>query len=227
MTVAGIRSTAPRQTGMKSLAGGLAFVCLVLFLLAIEQKQAVAAWTAIREQAVPAAGRLADWAGRLPSGDADGLTGLKAAHADDANPLAAAPTAAGLTGEFAPADEVTRAALGGATFAGAIVRFDTGDSFRTSPLRIAAGRESFVFGQTFADRLKAPPGAQIELRRIIPVTRGETMKPSALCGGGTPDLIALLHRRDRVDLMLFRAPARPGPDAPVASLCGVWSLKAR
>ena len=227
MTVAGIRSTAPRQTGLKGLAGALAFLCLVLFLLAVEQKQAVGAWAAIRDDAAPAAGRVADWAGRLVSGDGDGITGLKAALADDGNPLVAAPTDAVLAGEFGPADEAARAALGGATFAGAMVRFDTGDSFRTSPLRIAAGREPFVFGQTFADRLEAPADAQIELRRIIPVTRSEPVKPSALCGGETPGVIALLHRRDRVDLMLFRAPARLGPDAPVATLCGGWRLKAR
>lgn len=227
MTVAEVRSTAPRQTGLKSLAGALAFLCLVLFLLAIEQKQAVAAWAAIRDDAAPAAGRVADWAGQLASGEGDGITGLKAALADDGNPLVAASTDAVLAGEFGPADETARAALGGATFAGAVVRFDTGDSLRTSPLRIAAGRDHFVFGQTFADRLEAPADAQIELRRIIPVSRGEPVKPSALCGGETPGLIALLHRRDRVDLMLFRAPGRLGPDAPVATLCGAWRLRAR
>ena len=216
MTAAELR-TAPRQTGLKGLAGGLALPCLVLFLLAIEQKQAVQAWQAIRDDAAPAAGRVADWAGRLPSGEADGLTGLKAATPSDAV----------LTGEFGPADEATRVALGGATFAGAMVRFDTGDSFRTSPLRIAAGREHFVFGQTFADRLDASADAQIELRRIIPVTRGEPVRPSALCGGEAPGLMAMLHGRDRVDLMLFRVPARLGPDAPVATLCGAWRLKAR
>ncbi|MBP8062308.1 MAG: hypothetical protein KAY29_00410 [Brevundimonas sp.] len=227
MTVAGIRSTAPRQTGLKSLAGALAFLCLVLFLLAIERKQAVAAWAAVRDEAAPAAGRVADWAGRLASGEGDGLTGLKSAIADDGNPRVAAATDAVLAGEFGPADETARAALGGATFAGAEVRFDTGDSLRTSPLRIAAGRDHFVFGQTFADRLDAPADAQIELRRIIPVSRGEPVKPSALCGGETPGVIALLHRRDRVDLMLFRAPGRLGPDAPVAALCGAWRLRAR
>jgi len=227
MTVADFRNTAPRQTGMKGLAGVLAFLCLVLFLLAIEQKQAVQAWQAVRDEGVPAAGRLFDWAGRLPSGEADGIAGLKAAIADNDDPLAAASADAVLTGEFGPADETARAALGGATFAGAMVRFDTGDSFRSTPLRIAAGREHFVFGQTFADRLDAPADAQIELRRIVPLARGEPVKPSALCGGETPELMAVLHRRDRLDLMLFRAGARPGPDAPVASLCGVWSFRAR
>jgi hypothetical protein len=227
MTVAEVRSTAPRQTGLRSLAGGLAFLCLVLFLLAIEQKQAVAAWEAVRDEAAPAARRVTDWAGRLASGDAEGLTGLKAAIADDGNPRVAASGDAVLAGAFGPVDDVARAALGGATFAGAAIRFETGESFRTTPLRIAAGREHFVFGQTFADRLEAPADAQIELRRIIPASRGEPVKPSPLCGGDTPGLVALLHRRDRVDLMLFRAGARPGPDAPVAALCGAWRLKAR
>ncbi len=227
MTVAEIRSSSPRRTGLKGLAGALALLCLPLFLLAVEQKQVVAAWKVLRDDAVPAAGRVADWAGRLPSGDADGLSGLKAALADDGDPMVASATDAVLAGEFGPADETARLALGGATFTGAMVRFDTGDGFRTSPLRIAAGREHFVFGQTFADRLEAPADAQIELRRIIPVSRGEPVRPSALCQGGTPGLIALLHRRDRVEVMLFRAPGRLGPDAPVAALCGVWRFRAR
>ena len=83
MTVAGIRSTAPRQTGLKGLAGALGFLCLVLFLLAIEQKQAVAAWAAIRDDAAPAARRVADWAGQLVSGEGEILADLiVAAHAD-------------------------------------------------------------------------------------------------------------------------------------------------
>ncbi|MEY4554983.1 MAG: hypothetical protein RL093_102, partial [Pseudomonadota bacterium] len=122
MTAAGIRSTAPRQTGLRSLVGALAFLCLVLLLLAIEQKQAVAAWAAIRDDAAPAVGRIAHWAGRLVSGEGDGITGLKAAIADDGNPLVAASTDTVLAGEFGPADEAARAALGGATFAGAVLR---------------------------------------------------------------------------------------------------------
>ena len=227
MTAADLRRTVPRQSGLKGLAGGLTFLCLVLFLLAIEQKHAVAAWRTVRDDAAPAAQRVADWAGQLGSGEANGVTGLKDAITDADNPLAAARTDGVLSGEFGPADEATRAALGGATFAGALVRFEMGESFRTAPLRIAAGREHFVFGQTFADRLEASADAQIELRRIVPATRGAPVEASPLCGGERPGLIALLHRRDRVDLMLFRDPARLGPDAPVATLCGVWSFRAR
>lgn len=224
------RNTAPRQSGLKGLAGVLAVVCLVLFLMAVEQRHAVAAWQTIRNDAIPAATRLGDWAGGLLSGEAEGLEGLKGLQAALAAPddaIAAAPADAVLAGSFDPADEVTRAALGDATFAGAVVRFDTGESFRTSPFRIAAGREHFVSGQTFAQRLEAPADAQIELRRIVPMAPGAPVKASPLCGGDTPGLIALLHRRDRVDLMLFRAPARLGPDAPVATLCGSWSFRAR
>ncbi|MDI6625561.1 MAG: hypothetical protein QME55_12585, partial [Brevundimonas sp.] len=61
-------ATAPSQSAMKRLAGALAFVCMVLFLLAIEQKHAVAAWETVRDEAGPAARRVADWAGGLPSG---------------------------------------------------------------------------------------------------------------------------------------------------------------
>ena len=57
---AAFHSRAPRQTAMKGLASALTLVCMVLFLLAIEQKQAVAAWATVRDEAAPAAGRVAD-----------------------------------------------------------------------------------------------------------------------------------------------------------------------
>lgn len=219
--------TAPRQTGMKSLAGGLAFLCLVLFLLAIEQKQAVEAWRELREDAIPAAGRVAGWAVRGLSGEAADMDGLKQAFVGDDGPLAADETNAVLTGEFGPADVETRETTGGASVLGAVVRFESGDSFVTMPLRIAAGRDRYTFGQTFADRMGAADDAQIELRRIVPASRTEPVSPSALCGGRTPGVIALLHRRDRVDLMLFRARALVGPDAPPDALCGHWRFSAR
>lgn len=212
---------------MKRLAAGLAVLCLVLFLLAIEQKHAVAAWETVRDEGAPAARRLAGEARRWASGETESLEAFAAAVTDDDEVEAADATDAVLAGEFGPEDEAARAALGGVTFAGAVVRFDTGETLRTAPLRIAMGRESFAAGQTFADRLAAADDAQVELRRILPATRGQAVRPSALCGGDAPARIALLHRGDRVDLMLFRAPGRPGGEAPKESLCGVWRLRAR
>ena len=221
-------ATLPRQTGLKRLAGGLAFVCLVLFLLAIDNRQAVGAWRAVRDDVAPTAGqmaaRVADWAGRVPSGASDGLTGLKAAVQTEPRTATAAPTDVILTGEFQPADDATREATGSVAFVGAEVRFETGEVFRTRPLRIAAGREAFVAGQTFADRLNAPGDAQIELRRIVPAGRRPGLV-STLCGGAEPGVAALLHRGDRVDLMVFRTRTIVGPDAPAAALCGVWSFR--
>lgn len=217
----------PRQTGLKRLAGALTFLCLVLFLLAVENRQAVEAWRALRDEALPAAGRVADWAGRLPSGAADGLSGLKAAVAAAPETFAADPADAVLAGEFGPADEATRAAVGAVAFVGAEVTFDAGETFNTRPLRIAAGREAFVGGQTFADRLDAPADAQIELRQIVPAARNQPVPVSASCGGATPGVVALLHRRDRVDMMVFRARTIVGPDAPSSTLCGVWSFRRR
>jgi len=217
----------PRQTGLKRLAAGLAFVCLVLFLLAIENRQAVGAWRGLRDDVAPAAGRVAEWAGRLPSGAADGLSGLKNAVAADPTTIAADAADAVLAGEFGPADDATRADTGAVAFVGADVRFDAGDTFRTRPLRIAAGREAFVAGQTFAERWDASAEAQIELRRIVPPARRRSVAASALCGGAIPGVIALLHRQERVDIMVFRARTVVGPDAPATALCGVWSFRQR
>lgn len=219
-------ATAPRQTGLKRLAAALAFLCLVLFLLAIENKQAIEAWRALRDEAAPAAGRVADWAGRLPSGTADGLSGLKTAVTTDPRVVTADPSDIVLKGEFSPADEATRVATGAVAFVGADLRFDTGAVLHTQPLRIAAGREAFVAGQTFARRWDAPAEAQIELRRIVRVARNRPVADFEPCGG-VPGVVALLHRRDRVDIMVFRARTVVGPDAPPGALCGVWSFRQR
>ncbi|MDI1327065.1 MAG: hypothetical protein PSV23_09750 [Brevundimonas sp.] len=220
-------AAAPRQTGLKRLAAALAFLCLVLFLLAIENRHAIEAWRALRDEAAPAAGRVADWAARLPSGTADGLSGLKTAIAADPRVVAADAGDVVLTGEFSPADEATRLATGAVAFVGADLRFDTGHALHTRPLRIAAGRESFVAGQTFADRWNAPADAQIELRRIVPAARNRPVAASASCDGEIPGVAALLHRRDRVDMMVFRARTIVGPDAPPSALCGSWSYRQR
>lgn len=215
----------PRQTGLKRLAAALALVCLVLFLLAIENRHAIEAWRALRDAAVPAAGRVAEWAGRLPSGAGDGLSGLKAAVLDPET-LAAGPADAVLAGEFGPADEATRVAAGAVAFVGADLRFDMGETFHTQPLRIASGRDAFVEGQTFADRWAAPADAQIELRRIVP-SQSPRVPSSALCRGAVPGVVALLHRQDRVDVMVFRARTIIGPDASPSAVCGAWSFRQR
>ena len=223
-----IAATARPQTTMKRLAGALSFVCLVLFLLAIEQRHTVAAWQAIRHEAAPAAQRVADWAGRLPSGAADGLEGLKSAVAGETRPLAAEPgSTAILGGEYGPADDATRAAVGSLTFVGAELRFETGERLRTRPMRIASGREAFAPGQSFAARLNAPADAQIELRAVVPPERGQAATAPSLCGGQPAGVVALLHRGSRVDLMLFRPGFVIGGGAPLSARCGVWSFTAR
>lgn len=220
-------AAAPRQTGLKRLAAALGFLCLVLFLLAIENRPAIEAWRALRDQAAPAASRVADWAARLPSGTADGLSGLKTAVVAAPQITAADLNDVVLTGEFSPADEATRVATGSVAFVGADLRFDTGHTLHTRPLRIAAGREAFVAGRTFADRWGAGADAQIELRRIVPQGRNRPVPAAAACGGATPGVVALLHRRDRVDMMVFRARTIVGPDAPPSALCGAWSFRQR
>lgn len=220
-------AAAPRQTGLKRLAVGLAFLCLVLFLLAIENRHAVEAWRALRDEAVPAAGRVADWAARLPSGTADGLSGLKTAVVSDPRVGTADPTDMVLVGEFGPADEVTRAVTGAVGFVGAELRFESGDVLHTRPLRIAAGREAFVADRTFAGQWNAADDAQIELRRVAPAETTGKVGPSAPCAGEVPGALAILHRRDRVDMMVFRAGSIIGADAPGTALCGIWSFRRR
>lgn len=232
-------AAAPQQTVLKGLAAALAFVCLVLFLLAIEQKQAVAAWQAIRHDAAPAAERAIDGIGRLPtivvgrwskvrqSAAGNDWSGFRRVVPVDRRPLAAQDQDAALDGAFDAADDATRDLAAGVSFVGAILRFDTGETWRTRPVRIAAGREAFTVGGTFADRLAAPADAQIELRRIVPADGADAVAPSPLCGGQAPGGMAVLHRGDRVDVMLFRAGSNIGPASPPTALCGILRFRAR
>ena len=225
MTATAVTRQRSKNRGLKGLAGALTFVCLVLFLLAIEQKQAVEAWAALRDGAVPAVSRVFSWAA---DGASDGMDGLKSAAVGTDGPLTATPDAIVLAGEFDAADDATRDTVGGAAFTGAVIRLERGETFRTRPLRIATGSEAFSsLRETFATRLDARADAQIELRAVIPHDRDQAVAGSPLCGGATPGVIALLHRRDHVELMLFRERTIVGAEAPAEALCGVWHFRAR
>lgn len=212
--------TARSQTAMKRLAGALSLVCVVLFLLAVEQKHAVAVWQALRDGTGPAVRQAADWAADLPSRVAGRLGDIRAAVARQT----AAP------GEPRDDDRPTRvdagAAVGSLTVVGAELRFENGETLRTRPLRIAWGRDFFTAGQTFSKRLDVPADAQIELREVVAPGRGQAVPPISLCGGEPARAAAVLQRPDRIELMLFRT-RTVGPDSPPAALCGVWSFSTR
>ncbi|WP_420472322.1 hypothetical protein [Brevundimonas sp. FT23042] len=210
--------------GLKGLAGVLGFVCLVLFLMVIEQKQAMDAWIWARDSLTPTARRVVGWAA---GGATDGLDGLQSAASGDDMPLTATANAVVLAGTFTPADEATRHTVGSATFAGALIRLERGETIRTRPLRIASGAEVFNTGrETFAARLNAGADAQIELRAVIPHDREAVVPATLLCGGARPGVVAVLHRRDHVELMMFRERTIVGAETPPDALCGVWRFRA-
>lgn len=214
------------QTALKRLAGVLTFVCLVLLVLAIDPRHAADAWAGLREAAGPVAGRLWGWTREAVSGQGEGLSGLKRAwRGEGSDVLTSEPTPAVLAGEFRPADDATRATAGGVAFVGATLRFEHGGTLRTIPMRIATGQEAFAHGQTFAARLEAAPGAQIELRRVVPSDGARAIAPSPLCAGDRPAALAVLHRRRQVDLILFRQGMPPGAEAPGTIVCGVWRYR--
>lgn len=223
-------TTARPQTAMKRLAGVLAFVCMVLFLLAIEQRHAVAAWETVRTEAGPAARRVADWAGALPPKAGEAFESFRGAVARQtaswswARRAEAGPAdaqAGGSAGEARPAADP-----GGLTLVRAELRLGNGEVLHTRPLRIAFGRDAFAPGQTFAARLNLPADAQIELREVVAPARGQPVPPSSLCGGQPVRAAAVLQRRDRIQLMLFTT-ATIGPATPPEALCGAWSFPAR
>ena len=223
-------ATARSQTVMKRLAGALSLVCMVLFLLAIEQKHAVAAWETLRAEAGPAARRVVDWAGRLPPAAADGFDRVRSAVSRQTASWTDSPADIARPGEAAidaPAEASTPAVdPGSLALVKAELRFGNGEILHTRPLRIAWGRDVYAPGQTFAARLNAPADAQIELREVVAPARGQAVPPTALCGGDPAAVAALLHRGDQIELMLFRS-RTIGPQTPPAALCGAWRFPVR
>lgn len=212
MTAAHYPSQGSSARWLMPLNAVLAVVCLVLFLLAIEQRQAVQTWHAVRDGAAPAMQQASDWLGARTSDVREVL--------DPTPPVAADPMDVILTGRFVSID----------VEAPVVVAFDgpritLNDQTRTTrPLRIAAGSDAFAPSQTFAERLNARADAQIELREIVPAIDADTVAPSALCGDAVPSALALLHRQDTVDLMLF---LQGTETASLGEPCAVWALKAQ
>lgn len=194
------------------LNAALAVVCVVLFLLAIEQRQAVGAWHAVRDGAAPTMQQASNWLGARTSDVREVL--------DPTPPVAADLVDVILTGTFVSSDAETPMVI---AFEGSRVTLND-QTLATRPLRIAAGSDVFAPGQTFAKRLDARNDAQIELREVVPNDEANTVAPSALCSGAAPSTLALLHRQQSVDLMLF-------PQSTAATLlgepCAVWALKAQ
>jgi hypothetical protein len=211
MTAAHYPSQGSSARWLMPLNAVLAVVCLVLFLLAIEQRQAVQTWHAVRHGAAPALQQASDWLGARTSDVREVL--------NPTPPVAADPVDVILTGRFVSIDVEAPVVI---AFDGPRVTLND-QTLTTRPLRIAAGSDVFAPGQTFAERLNARADAQIELREIVPATDADTVAPSAFCGEAVPSALALLHRQDTVDLMLFLQ----GTETVLGEPCAVWALKAQ
>ena len=209
MTAAHYPSQGSSARWLMPLNAVLAVVCLVLFLLAIEQRQAVQTWHAVRDGAAPAMQQASDWLGARTSDVREVL--------DPTPPVAADPMDVILTGRFVSIDVEAPVVI---AFDGPRVTLND-QTLTTRPLRIAAGSDAFAPGQTFAERLDALPDAQIELREIVPAIDADTVPPSALCGEAVPSALALLHRQDTIDLMLF---PQGTETASLGEPCAVWAL---
>ncbi len=212
MTAAHYPSPGSSARWLMPLNAVLAVVCLVLFLLAIEQRQAVQAWHAVHDGAVPTMQGAGDWLSERASDVREAL--------DPTPPVAADPLDVILTGTFVSIYSDAPVVV---SFEAATVTLD-GQTLTTRPLRIAAGSDVFAPDQTFAERLDARSDAQIELRQVVPNDEAEAIAPSTLCGGAIPSALALLYRQDTVDLMLFP----PGTGAaPLGKPCAVLVLRAQ
>lgn len=200
----------PARHWLMPLNAVLAAVCAGLFLLAIEQRQALAAWQAVRAAAVSTVERTGGWI-------EDGANGVGRLAARRPAPTAPDPVDMVLSGAFVSEDPE---APGGVVFQHQDIRFDAGLTLRTRPLRIAAAGEVRIEGRTLAERLNTVAEAQIEWRRVEAPAKDEAEAAARLCGGAPPQRLAILHRGKTVDLLLF-------PADETATPCGQWRLRAR
>ena len=183
---------------MRRLAGALGFLCVVLLLLAFDEKQATRAVDAVREHVGPVVTR----------------AGALIRRGGAAGPPPAAEAWPVLYGRFVPRGP----APGGAVdFVAAELRFETGGILRTRPARIAYGHEGF------AARLRLAPDAQIELREVVPMKGAVAVEPTALCQNEVPGWLALAQHDGKVEVLLYRAGPPPGATDPGTALCGAWN----
>lgn len=210
----------PERNWLMPLNAVLAVVCTVLFLLAIEQRQALDVWHAVRSALSGAVERTSGWLD-------DGAGAVSRLASARPAPVAPDPADRMLDGVFAPEPvEGDDAAPGGIiTFQRQEVRFESGAVLRTRPLRITTAGEARVEGRTLADRLNTVAEAQIEWRLANAPLKEEAEAAAHLCNGAAPERMAILHRTGRVDLLLF--PAGPEPLEAMAAPCGEWRLRAR
>lgn len=213
------------QAAVAAWTAVVAVVCAVLFLLAIEQRQAVETWHGLRHAVVS----LAEGVSATPMSSitvpaparrwSDFLPTFSSAPSADPGDVVLAGT---FRAEGGDADRMSQV-----TFDGSRLHLASGVTLRTEPLRIYAGRDLAIKGESFARRLEARPDAQIETRRFVPVTGAKAVATLAACRGEPPSSMALLYRQDRVDLMIYRRGAEPGARTPPAAVCGTWTLRAQ
>lgn len=213
-------ATRPRRVGMKVLTAVLTAVCAIELLIAFEHIRPPSEWRVA--PAATLAWPTLDIPGPNVAAWTSGLRDRALAVLRPTPVLRADATDTPLAGRFIAASP--DATVDAGAFEGAMIRLGD-ETLRTRPWRIASGSDGAVDGWTFARRLAAAPDAQIELRQVMSSEDGVAVAASPLCAGQSPGTVALLHRRDQVDLMLFRAGATPGPDAPVDALCGTWTLR--
>lgn len=202
----------PARNWLMPLNAVLAVVCAVLFLLAIEQRQALEVWQAVRSAVVSMFERNGGWID-------EGVARLASAR-----PAPTAPDAVDvvLSGAFVSEGPETSVEV---VFQHQDIRFDTGPTLHTRPWRITTAGETRVEGRTLAERFNTVPEAQIEWRQVEAATADEAEAAAGLCAGTAPERLAILHRADRVDLLLFAAGSASLDE--MTAPCGDWRLRAR
>lgn len=179
----------------------------------VAHRAASDAVAAVRSMAQSGLSRVNDWRRSRQDIPADATEG--------AGPLApASGSGVMLAGTFRPSDTEVEGRLGAVTFEYAEVRFQRGLVLKTEPYRLLTADQIWSgSGMTYAQATRAPPAAQIEVRRVTEAESPQGMDIG--CGPGlTPDWLAIRQETDRVTLMLMHGAAAPGNGMAETALCG-------
>lgn len=181
---------------MKRAAAFLGTLCLVLLLLAFDERGAERAYHVVR----------------------DGVGRAKVLLTRAEVPPAPASRGVVLIGRFEPVGDAAET-IGTLDLVAAEVRFEKAGVLKTQPHRIAYGREAFVAP------LGAAPTDQVELRRVVPAKGQSAVAATPACSDEAPGWIALLPRGRQMDVMLFRPGPALGTTDAEGTLCGHYRFE--
>jgi len=125
------------------------------------------------------------------------------------------------SGTFRPLSQTAQAVTQEVTFDAYTLRFGSGRSYATAPIRLAEASETLAEGRSFAEVLEVPPDSLIELRQIEGV-QAPPAPAAGMCGSRPSTVLALGFRKPSDAPYEIAIAAFAASPEVASSLCGVF-----